>query len=109
MEEGAPTVLSLNKELSGISDKWFIIGMRLKVPVKKLNTIRQIHNSSMEKCLMTMFEEWIRMESPSWTTIVEVLETRLINEIVLAKTIKTKYCPDESTTETETEFYTMVG
>ena len=92
LEESTPTVSLMKNELLEISHKWFNIGRKLDISMETLNTIRRLNKTDNELCLMNMCERWLRTESnPTWTTIVAVLENRLIDERALARTIKEKY------------------
>ena len=96
LEESTPTVSLMKSELLEISHKWYNMGRILDIPETTLNNILQLNKTDDELCLMNMCEQWLRTESnPSWSTIVAVLESRLIDEPVLAHTIKEKYsCSD---------------
>ena len=92
-EELVPTTLQLSSELNGISDKWFEIGLRLNVPSSILNTIRRVNADDKEVCLMKMCDEWLQREvDPSWSDVVEALESRFVTEQRVADVIQMRYC-----------------
>ena len=96
LEESAPTILIMKNELIDISHKWFIIGRQLRIPITTLNNIQKLNKTDNELCLMCMCEQWLQIQSnPKWATVVDALESRLINEGTLAHTIREKYsCSD---------------
>ena len=88
-----PTTLQLTSELNGISDKWFEIGLRLNVPSSILNTIRRVNADDKEVCLEKMCNEWLQREvDPSWSDVVEALESRFVTEQRVADVIQMRYC-----------------
>ena len=94
-ENTMPTTLQLKSELIAISDKWFQIGLRLKVPSSTLNAIRRVNPHDNESCLMKMCQEWVvREEEPSWLDIVQALESRVVSEKRLADVIRMRYCDE---------------
>ena len=94
--EELPTVSLLTNELKEVAHKWFTIGRELGIPMDILNSMKQLNTPDDELYLMNMCEKWLRIESnPSWTIIVAVLASTIIDERALARTIKEKYsCND---------------
>ena len=94
--EEFPTVTLMKNELGAVAHKWFAIGRKLNIPVAILNSIKRLNTADDDLCLMNMCEQWLRIESnPSWTTIVAVLESTVVDERALAHTIMEKYpCND---------------
>ena len=90
----------LYSELSGISAKWYFLGIQLKVSNKTLNAIRLINKGDIDVCMMRVCEEWIMQQKksnkvPDWTTIIGVLRSRVIFETALADLLQQKYCSDK--------------
>lgn len=99
--EESVTLLSLQKELSTISHKWFQVGVHFQIPLRTLNAIKRIVDENDELCMMRVCEEWVWKEGdPTWSAVVRMLESKVISEKALANSLKDKYCtelqlPDE--------------
>ena len=86
--------LSLNdlsivrSELHEVRAKWYDIGLDLGLPVSTLDTILQQCQDNTE-CLRRMVQEWLKTTDPqpSWRTLINVLQNKVINEGALAITI----------------------
>ena len=112
------TLNKLHAELGPVVEKWYYIGIQLKVPNKTLNAIRVINNKNTDVCMMRVCEEWFGQQNkcnkvPEWKTIVDVLKSRVISESKLADSLHDKYCSDalaESDEENEpkSKSYTWV-
>ena len=102
------TLTKLCAELSSIAPKWYDLGIQLKVSYKTLNAIRAINKRNIEVCLMRVCEEWLLQEKkcnkfPAWSTIIEVLKSKVISETELAGRIDQKYCNDKTEEESDDE------
>lgn len=103
-----PNSNEMISKLHSVADKWFLIGLQLKLPTSVLNTIRR-GNPTAEACLEKMCEKWLEAcgeEEPSWLDVVRALESRVVCESRLASTIRVYYCDD--TALENNEFYTKV-
>lgn len=88
--------------------KWYYIGIQLRVSKKTLGTIRVIHKSDTDTCLMRVCEEWLQLHKklskvPEWSMVVEVLRSGEVYETELADSLHHKYCSDDESTESEDE------
>ena len=70
-----------------IPSKWKIFGIQLDIPNDILETYPS-HNST--ECFIQVFSTWKRNSSPpyTWETVINVLESRSINERSLAEEIR---------------------
>ena len=85
-----PTVQLLIKELKELDD-WYVFGVVLDIPVKKLRTIKSSNpHGGVEVWLIDMFQYWLNNNvDASWVEIVRALEQT--DQIVLAASLKRKY------------------
>ena len=79
--------------------KWYDIGLALKVPVTKLDSVRansQFDNHSDK--LREMLNVWLKTATkPAWKDILDALKSPVVGEPTLASEIEAKHC---TTTET---------
>ena len=85
-----PTVQLLIKELKELDD-WYVFGVVLNIPVKKLRMIKSSNpHGGVEVWLIDMFQYWLNNNvDASWVEIVRALEQT--DQIVLAASLKRKY------------------
>ena len=78
-------------------DKWYDIGLELKIPYHTLNAIEKDCPNSCADCLRKMLVEWLTGDSPapSWSGLVEALSSDPVGEKSLARDIHTKYCDSQ--------------
>ena len=88
----------IQSELHEVRDKWYHLGVQLKVPVSDLNAIRIQYRNDPDDCLSHMLTRWlsITIPSPTWQTVIDALCTAPIKRLLVAEQIRKKYC-DEST------------
>ena len=100
----AHTELSLDdlgevkEELYTARTKWYNVGLKLKVPIDDLDSIRSQYNDPGDQ-LCEMLKPWLKGDAksnPKWKVLVEVLRSRLIGESKLAGSLKEKYCKSET-------------
>ena len=70
-----------------IVNRWQEFGILLDIPLSDLDTYPTY---SCAVCLSRVFDTWQRKGSPefSWETVVNVLESPLLNEMQLAKKVR---------------------
>ena len=81
------------EETLATSSKWYNIGLRLKVPVAKLDGIES-QFSDQGKCLREMLKEWLKGAAgtdPSWRVLVEALRSQTVRETQLADQLEAKH------------------
>ena len=79
------------------STKWYEIGLRLKVPVDKLDSIRSQFSDS-KGFLCEMLKEWLKgaaRSRPTWRALVEALRSQTVGEPKLADQLEAKHCQSE--------------
>ena len=88
----ADDLAKVRMELVDVQTRWYDIGLDLGLPVNTLETIRQECQDTAE-CLRKMLHEWLKTIDlqPSWNTLIDVLQNKVINEGALAVTIAKKY------------------
>ena len=82
------------EETLSSSTEWYNIGLRLKVPVAKLDGIGS-EFSNPGKCLREVLKEWLKGAAgarPSWEVLVETLRSQTVGETQLADQLEAKYC-----------------
>lgn len=82
----------VRNELHEVRARWYDIGLELGLPVSTLDTIKQECQDNTE-CLRRILQEWLKMidSQPSWRTLINVLQSKVINEGALAMMIAEKY------------------
>ena len=81
------------EELHEARTKWYCIGLKLKVPVDTLDSIKAQSDNPSE-CLLQALKHWLKMvdPKPTWQVLVDALRSHLVEEHQLANTIEDKYC-----------------
>ena len=95
------------EETLSSSIKWYNIGLRLKVPVAKLDSIGSQFSDPGE-CLREVLKEWLKGTAgtkPAWGVLVEALRSQTVGESQLADQLETKHCHSESSSQGELYMY----
>ena len=81
------------EELYEARTKWYFIGLKLKVPVDTLDSIKT-QSDNPNECLLQALKHWLKMvdPKPTWQALVDALRSRLVEERQLATSIEEKYC-----------------
>ena len=70
--------------------RWFELGLALGLAVQRLNRIKCSY-AELEDRMLNMLQAWLRMErnvtQPSWREMVRALQSRSVNNSVLARSI----------------------
>ena len=75
---------------SNARDKWKKVGLELDIQQDQLNTISERCNGDPILCYSEVFTAWEKMTDPAdftWATIVEALESPIVEENKLARDI----------------------
>ena len=94
---GLGNLRDLLEETLSSSTKWYKIGLRLDVPVDKLDGIRS-HFSDQQECLCEILKEWLKGAAgtnPSWRILVEALRSQTVGETRLADKLEAMHCQSE--------------
>ena len=83
-----PNIGSLLLALKKLTDKWFLFGTHLGVPVFQLKSIESSNSQrDLERCMLDMLQYWLdNTLCPSWTDVVQALEK--VDQLVLAAEVK---------------------
>ena len=81
------------EELYEARTKWYFIGLKLKVPVDTLDSIKT-QSDDPNECLLQVLKHWLKMVDPKpmWEALVDALRGRLVEEHQLANSVEEKYC-----------------
>ena len=87
--EDAPDKHELLDLLADINDKWYEIGLSLKVANNVLNGLTTQNMTNILK-LDKVLQTWIESESSlvTWYTMITAIEGRLVNNVQKAKEIR---------------------
>ena len=84
-----PTLQQLLNALKK-TEKWFLFGAMLGVPVFQLKKIELDHQKDSDRCKLELLQYWLdNALSPTWNKIVRALENT--DQLTLAAEIKHKY------------------
>ena len=88
---------TLQSELHGARDKWYHLGVQLKVPVSDLSSIQTKFKFSNdpEDCLLEMLTRWLSITiipPPTWQTVMDALCSAPVDRPLIAEQIRSKYC-----------------
>ena len=90
----APKVSELMEEVAAKAlDQWPNIGIMLDIEQHVLNGFKYQYHSEPRECYSAVFNHW-RINTPlpyTWATIVEVLESEVVQRNDLAAKIRRKY------------------
>jgi len=84
---------NLQEELHSARNKWYYIGLMLKIPQNELDVIKAQHSGNAQDCLLEMLILWLRRihPMPRWKFVVEALRTKSVAENTLADSLEKKY------------------
>lgn len=83
--------------------KWYNLGLRLGLPVSKLDAINTQCHQDPEVCLREMLKEWLKKDSPEspWEELTAALASTAVGEQGLAGRLRTRYCSGRRTVRTD--------
>ena len=86
-------LLVLLNETCDASNKWYNIGLGLKVSVSTLDSIRERWDDDSDR-LREVYKPWLKGVDPlpTWKALIEALRNRSVGEGKLADQLETKYC-----------------
>ena len=84
----------LHRELCPVSHMWYSLGVQLEIPIGTLKRI-ELENRQITKCLLEMLTVWLQCTNPSptWSILIEALESSSVDERLVAQKLRDKYCP----------------
>ena len=85
----------LRFELHQVSHKWFSLGVQLAIPIGTLKRIEFDYHNNATRCLLEMLTVWLQHTNPppTWSILIEALESTPVEERLLAQQLRDKYCP----------------
>ena len=87
----------LVNELYEVRDKWYHLGVQLKVLVHDLKAIRTQYNNNPDNCLIEMLSHWLTMTPPppTWQRVVDALNSPAIGKPNIAERIQKVHCTED--------------
>ena len=84
---------TLQNALFEVRDKWYHLGVQLKVPISDLKAIRTQYLNNPDDCLLEMLSCWLSntTPSPTWQTVVDALCCAAIGRQHVADNIRKQY------------------
>ena len=84
----------LQRELHLVSHKWFSLGVQLQIPFATLKRIESDNHHQTTNCLLEMLTVWLQRinPSPTWSALIEALESSPVDERLVAQQLRDKYC-----------------
>ena len=81
-------------ELNQVRDKWYNLGLQLKVSVTELQKIEAEYKTDTGTCLRQMLIKWLELGNASWESLCGALQSPLVlgGDAALAMTLQKKYC-----------------
>ena len=77
----------------GVRDRWYNLGLQLKVRPGTLDRIRAQFSDSREQ-LREMLKTWLTtIDNASWKTVTDALKSQSVSGYQIADYLESKYCP----------------
>ena len=82
----------IHGELQQVCIKYYDIGLQLKVPVRKLDTIKSQYKDSAGDCLRETIKEWLKSTTTShtWQFLITALRAPTVGERQVAEKLSEK-------------------
>ena len=82
-------------ELHPVRAKWRDLGIALKMKQADLDAIEKDTSGSVDRALQNMLTQWLKSdEDCTWSQIAEALDSAVVSEKKMAKSLRGKYCAD---------------
>lgn len=94
---------TIQPALWGARPKWYNIGIQLGCEVSDLDAIRVSNNRNTDECMTDMLATWLRkgIPTPTWTSVVEALQSPTVDLMQMAEKIVDKYLSSDPKEESE--------
>ena len=69
--------------------RWYNIGIQLKLKISDLDVIRQPGNQSADECVVEMLKFWLRRGGATWEALIDALKHKTVGYPILANQIAT--------------------
>ena len=81
------------EELQDVCDRWYRLGLQLKVRPETLDRIKAQFSDSTH-LLLEMLKTWLTTaDNTSWKTLTDALKSRSVSEYGKADYLESNYCP----------------
>ena len=86
---------TVRNEIHDARNKWYDIGIELKVDVSTLKSIESKYSDAKD-CLREVITGWLKAVSPkpTWRSLVDALRQPAVDESKLAAVLEGKYCTE---------------
>ena len=88
------TISNISKVLENVWDarqKWYNIGIQLKLKTSDLDVIRLPGNPSPDECVVEMLKFWLRRGGATWEALIDALKHKTVGYPILANQIATNF------------------
>ena len=88
-------------ELVNVHERWYPLGLQLKVSTKMLDRIREQFPDPKDQ-LPEMLKAWLTTgDNASWKTVAVALKSQSVGGYLIADYLESKYCPMEDMRESK--------
>ena len=85
----------------GVRDRWYNLGLQLKVRPGTLDRIRVQFSDSRER-LLEMLKAWLTtIDNTSWKALTDALKSQSVGGYQIADYLESKYCPMKDMSESK--------
>ena len=85
----------------GVHDRWYNLGLQLKVRPGTLDRIRVQFSDSRNR-LREMLKTWLTtIDNTSWKTVTDALKSQSVSGYQIADYLESKYCPMKDMSESK--------
>ena len=85
---GLNDLLTVLDELYDIRDKWYFLGLQLKVPTEKLESLT---SHDQDSCFRQVLVDWLKSGTATWLALCQALRHRTVGQDETAIKLQTKY------------------
>ena len=92
LDMSLPELSDVVEKLHEVREKWYSIGIQLKVPASTLKAIES-NTKNVDRALCDMIDVWLKQiePKPTWAGIVKALRCRSVDESLLAKKLESEF------------------
>ena len=86
-------VAEIQEELCEATDKWFSLGVQLKVSNTTLQSLMSASSQNPEYCVYQVLVYWLNnAPSPTWESLACALSSKTVAKLKIASTIRERHC-----------------
>ena len=98
----------LLEELVNVCERWYPLGLQLKVRPEMLERIREQFPDSKDQ-LQEMLKTWLATsDNTSWKALIDAVKSRSVYASGMADYLESKYCPLKDMRESKHSYYQSV-